>query len=563
MVSGTKKILLDNKRYFIIKLIISVFLRISLLIIPICYSKAIDQVTIGDFDAAYITIIALLIISILFRLLEMVNQKSYQVLYNGIYYGFFKKALDLTKKNSIYSLSRISLSEYSNILTNDINIISDFYSTMVIRIVQAVELVFIIVYFFVINFYVGIVTLILIVCLLIMLMIWGKKNQIKNEKAKQNNDVRIGVIQELFTGVKEIKGFHLFNKIKYRILGSNEKYLSDNQIFVNSQSYLKHTTLLFIEAFRALALLFCVYLVFNKSMTIGTVLLIYSYYTKLSESFNDSIVNINDMIRNYKISIKRFYRLIEFSSNSTSECEEIDKMKRGTIDFDGVLYGKKEDPILNNATLHIKPNKITVITGPSASGKTGIFDLLLKLNKQHYGEILIDKVNIERYSDENYFELISAARKNPSFFTISIRENLKLIQSDFEEITQICSKLKIHDDILNLPNGYETILTSNGSNLPSELRYKLSIVRVLLKNSKIMLFDECMNAFNKTEDLKLMDIFEEYKHHHTIVIISKEKHIIERADEVIMMDAGRVVGVGTYDKLITSNEFFQKFYKGL
>ena len=131
-----REVLLKNKKYFIIKFLSSLFIRAFLLLIPIYYSYSIDAITNGDYRQSYIMIIMFFIFFMLYRVTEVINQITYYKLHSNLYKTYLKLGLYKTCNNSLYSLSRFSLSEYSNIMSEDFEMISDYYSTLVIRIVE-------------------------------------------------------------------------------------------------------------------------------------------------------------------------------------------------------------------------------------------------------------------------------------------------------------------------------------------------------------------------------------------------------------------------------------------
>ena len=209
-----KKILLLCKKEFIIKLIVSILLIGILLIIPIFYSYGIDYINESNFNKAYLIFLVLGLSLIIYRFLEIINQKSYYRLYSKLYKNYMNKGLEKTCNNSLYSLSRFSLSEYSSILSEDFELLSDYYSTLVIRIVEIFQFIYIIIYFFFINLVVGIITLVLSIIVITILFYFNKFIAITNENRRIKNDNRISIFQEIFLSIKEIKGFNILGKLK-------------------------------------------------------------------------------------------------------------------------------------------------------------------------------------------------------------------------------------------------------------------------------------------------------------------------------------------------------------
>ena len=212
------------------------------------------------------------------------------------------------------------------------------------------------------------------------------------------------------------------------------------------------------------------------------------------------------------------------------------------------------------ATFEIPENKITVITGKAGSGKTGVFDLLLKLNQKHSGEIKIDDIPIEKIDGQTYYNLITSVRKTPSFFDISIKENLMLVEQDFDKIVEICKMLQIHDYICSLSHGYDTPILSKEDNISNNVKQLIAIARALLKDSKIMMFDESLSVLEKSSSDIVLNLLNKLKEDHTIIIISREKDILKNADEIIVIHDNKIAEIGTHHKLMKNKNIYYHLY---
>ena len=210
--------------------------------------------------------------------------------------------------------------------------------------------------------------------------------------------------------------------------------------------------------------------------------------------------------------------------------------------------------------LKIREHSIYSITGVSDSGKMGIFELLLKLNRQHEGNILVDNNEISEINDEAYYKLISYARSNPIFFDCSIRDNLMLVEPDFSKIEKVCKMVKVHDDILKLKDGYDTIIGTDCTVLSSTTKKLLSIVRVILKDSRILLFDEIIDSLDKTNKKNIIKVLQKLSEEHTILIITRDKGILKLSDEIILLDQGKVEAVGRHNELMETSDIYKQLY---
>ena len=555
-----KKILLSHKGKFIWKFIISIMLNVLLLVIPIYYSNLIDAITEANFNNAYFFSIIFGILTISYRFIEYFNQKIYFWLYLSLYKSYMNLGINKTFNNSLYSLSRFSLSEYSNILSEDFEMISDYYSTLVIRIVEILEFIYIIIYFFFINTLIGIITLVSSMIVIFILFYFNKFISLVNTERKIRNDKRISLFQEIFLSVKTIKGFNILKVIKKRLNTIVDDYIKWHTKLNMNRFNLRETTLGIVDFFKILSLIIGIKLIMDGNMTLGTITIIYSYYTKLSELFT-SIIILSESLNNKKVSEIRVTKLFQYANN-----HEVDKDNNndvlGDITFNNILYGNKMSPLLNEVNFSITKNSLTILSG-SAKSCEGIIDLLLRYNREHSGKILIDNIDINDYSRENISNIMGFIMEYPTFFNTSIRDNLLIFDSNFENIVNICKELEIDEYIMNLPNGYETILNSDASNINNDVRYLLAFARLFLRKSKIILINNILDHVSRPVYKQIFDMLIKLKNEHTIIVVSRNIDILKNnnVDKIIFFAYGKVIGEGNHKDLIKNNQEYQKLLK--
>ena len=555
-----KKILLSHKGKFIWKFIISIMLNVLLLVIPIYYSNLIDAITETNFNSAYFFSIIFGILTISYRFIEYFNQKIYFWLYLSLYKSYMNLGINKTFNNSLYSLSRFSLSEYSNILSEDFEMISDYYSTLVIRIVEILEFIYIIIYFFFINTLIGIITLVSSIVVIFILFYFNKFISLVNTERKIRNDKRISLFQEIFLSVKTIKGFNILKVIKKRLNTIVDDYIKWHTKLNMNRFNLRETTLGIVDFFKILSLIIGIKLIMNGEMTLGTITIIYSYYTKLSELFT-SIIILSESLNNKKVSEIRVTKLFQYANNHEVDVDNNNDVL-GNITFKNILYGNKMSPLLNEVNFSITKNSLTILSGSTKSCE-GIIDLLLRYNREHSGKILIDDVDINNYSRENISNIMGFIMEYPTFFNTSIRDNLLIFDSNFENIVNICKELDIDEYIMSLPNGYETILNSDASNINNDVRYLLAFARIFLRKSKIILINNILDHVSRPVHKQIFDMLIKLKSEHTIIIVSRNIDILKNrnVDKIIFLAYGRVIGEGNHKDLIKNNQEYQNLLK--
>jgi len=484
----------------------------------------------------------------LFRIFDILNTYSWHKLYNSMYDNYTKIGINKVFDNSLYSLSRFNIGEFLNIMSTDINVMSDFYCNLIMRLIRVFEVLIIFIYFFMIDFYIGLSGIFIAVVSISVIFLSSKKIEKLNQTKSVNFDNRNTIINEFLLSIREIKAFNIFTPMKNRINDATKTYSSSYLKQRVGEDVFKFSVLALIEAFRWCMFLYGIYLIKLGKMEIGTLLIIYNYFTQLVDGFSE-FATINTGIRQLKVSENRFYQLIIYSHEKLLIDTKY-KFNNFNINFNEVLYGDKNNPRLKNVTFEIKENSINTVSGVAGSGKSGVVDLLLKLNSQHFGTIMIGDISISDISFDHYYKLISCIDKNDKFLNMSIKDNLDIVNENFEEIVNICKKLNIHDEILKLKYGYDTILNSNEDTLNRNTKILLNIARILLKNTKVMIFDEILCSLNNESRMIVLKILNEIKKQHTIIIVDKNEQVLKISDIIILLNDGEVLEVGEYNQII-------------
>lgn len=537
----TKSILKKCSFGIILKFIISILYRGALLIIPILWGRAIDLVTAHNYDAGYRVILITLAVTVGYYFCTCLNQTIYYSLYSKMYKKYSGLVYSATVNNSLYSLSRFGIGEFSNVINNDIDIVVAFICDFFIKIIRMIEFLIIFYYFYTIDVTICIVTVVLCIIMFIFLILSEKKIKQLNRNRKYYLDKKTAITHEVFHTIKEIKGFYVFKSVNDRVKNICIKYLKAHSDYNSYSTNVKQVILGIIEVFRYVVAIYGVYLCSLGRMEIGSILVIYSYYAKVIDNydiFGKFIASLGD----FKVSLQRLNRLLEYRSDIQTDILE-EKDYKGNIKFQDVLYGNKKDPILNQVTLKIDSNSITVITGNPGTGKTGVFDLLMKMNKKHKGDILIDGDPYEKISNDVYYNLVSIARKEPHFFNLSIKDNLMLVSQNFSKVKKVCELLGIDEEIMSLKNKYDTQINDTNEKVSNNLRAAISIARVILKDSKIMMFDEIISVLDSEKEDLVLSLLKELSKDHTIILITRDLKVLSVADKIITFDNNRVKNV--------------------
>ena len=263
-------------------------------------------------------------------------------------------------------------------------------------------------------------------------------------------------------------------------------------------------------------------------------------------------MNYDASIMEEAISLYRIEEIINYKShtlnlNGTVYNDNI----TGLVEFKNVSFKYDKLPILKNISFVSKPNQVTAIVGTTGSGKTTILNLLLKMYKVDKGKILIDNLNIYKYAKDIYNSNVSVVNQKTFVFNMSIRANLA--HSNKKRQINACKMVGIHDFIMSLPDGYNTILKKDATNISGGQKQLLSLARALLTTSEIILLDEVTSSLDPNTTNKIISLLQDLKTDHTLIIITHNKDLMKVVDKLIVLNNGKIECIGKHNELINNN----------
>lgn len=232
----------------------------------------------------------------------------------------------------------------------------------------------------------------------------------------------------------------------------------------------------------------------------------------------------------------------------------------GRIEFRNVSFSYEDAGILEQIDLVIEKGKTIALVGSSGAGKSTLADLVPRFHDVTGGELLIDGVNIKDYSLRSVREQMSIVTQEPILFNDTIASNISLGKPDAtrEEIIRAAEIANAHNFIMQKEDGYETNIGDRGNKLSGGERQRLTIARAVLKNPPILILDEATSSLDTESERLVQDAINKMMEHRTSIVIAHRLSTIRHADEIIVLQKGRIVERGTHDELMRKQGFYHK-----
>lgn len=237
---------------------------------------------------------------------------------------------------------------------------------------------------------------------------------------------------------------------------------------------------------------------------------------------------------------------------------------KGEVEFKNVSFGYNDGmDILTDVSFKAKAGSVVGIIGSTGCGKSSLVNLIPRLYDVTGGEILVDGVNVKDYDIEALRELIGVVLQKNVLFTGTIKENIKWGKQDAtdEEIISACKAAQAHDFIMSQPDGYDTELSQGGLNLSGGQKQRLCIARAIIKQPKILILDDSTSAVDTATEAKIRECFYKELKDTTVLIIAQRISSVAQADEIIVLDDGKIDSVGNHEELMQTSEIYQEIYK--
>lgn len=516
------------------------------------------KVEIGAYIPYILAVLVGLLGSILFH--EFSTIISHNLAYRVIE-GKRKKLVDKLSKISMGEIEKRSSGQWSQFMVETLDkmeqpiahVIPEVIANLLIPIVLVVII-------FIMDWRIGVANLLTIPLGLLFFMMMMRGYEEKSKRYQEASKAMNTTMVEYVNGIKVIKAFNKsassFGKFKETV-NENKKAMLDWYLSVCFSMTGAMET---IPATMIFVLPTSLYLFMQGSVEMSSlimcILLSYASYKPLIKAMSHL-----ETMANVKMVMKEINKVMEIPDLERGK--QLKHIKSYDVEFQNVSFAYDDSKnVLNNISFKANEKELTAIVGDSGGGKSTIAKLIAGFWNIDKGKILIGDVDLNDMPLKQNMELITYVSQENFLFNKTILENLRVAKEDasMDEIKEACVKASCHDFIMNLPNGYETVVGEGGSSLSGGERQRIVIARSFLKNSPIVLLDEATAYSDPDNEAIIQESIDALIKDKTVIMIAHRLSTIVNANKIIVVDNGNIVEEGSHEKLLELNGRYREMW---
>lgn len=450
-------------------------------------------------------------------------------------------------------------------VTNDIDSLNNALSQSVIQLFSSILMVTgVTIAMFSLNWVLAIVTLLIIPVMVYttkQIITYSSSNFIKRQRDLGELN---GFIEESISGNEVISLFGKEEKMFNEFSVVNERLRSSSIAADTVSGFLGPINNFINNLGLGLVIGAGAFMTLQGSATVGIIAAFVAY----SRQFFRPINQLSSLLNMFQSAIAGAERVFEIMDETPDiedqkNAKDINSLK-GDVEFTNVYFGYAEHKtILKNINFHVNAGEKIALVGPTGSGKTTIINLLMRFYDSNSGEIKIDGTSIKEYKISSIRKKVGIVLQDTFIFSGTIMENIRYgrLEASDEEVIEAAKMASAHGYIKHLPNQYQTVITSSGSNLSQGQRQLISIARIILADSDILILDEATSSIDTRTEIEIQKGLNRLTEGRTSFVIAHRLKTIENADRILVIDQGEIIESGTHQELLSKNGFYNQLYR--
>ena len=398
--------------------------------------------------------------------------------------------------------------------------------------------------------------------IILFIVIFSRRNLSKTSKKVKETTAEINAnLESSISGIRVTKGFvneELENK---NFDAMNKKYSHAKRIRFKYMAFFHSNIELCNNLLSLLVLAAGGYFIMKGKMTLPDLVAANLFIA----SFTSPIRKLTNFVEQFSTGMAGFSRFLEIMQTEPEEPDSPDAAEilasRGNISFEHVNFSYANNiQVLSDINFTVKSGEKFALVGSSGGGKSTICNLIPRFYEISEGQILLDGINIKKIKRNSLRNQIGIVQQDVFLFAGSVRENISYAKPNAteQEIILAAKRAEIHDDIMNMPDGYETIVGERGIKLSGGQKQRISIARCFLKNPPILILDEATSALDTATEIKIQKAFDELSKGRTTIVIAHRLSTIKNADKIAVINHKTICETGTHSDLIAKQGEYYK-----
>ncbi len=399
--------------------------------------------------------------------------------------------------------------------------------------------------------------------ILLTKLITGKTRPLFRLRSRKLGELN-GFVEEMISGQKTLKAYHQEENTIMKFDVTNEEaveayYRADyyGSVVGPAVNFINNLSLTLVSIFGALLFL-------SGQMTIGSISSFILYSRKFSGPINEA-ANIMSELQSALAAAERVFTMIDEPAE-IADAETAFSLEnvKGDVLLKDVSFGyTKEQRIIKHLNLHAAPGKLVAIVGPTGAGKTTLINLLMRFYDVDDGQISTDNHNICDVTRESLRRAYAMVLQDTWLFEGTVFENIAYGKqgATLEDVTAAAKAAKIHSYIKRLPQGYDTILTDEGTNISKGQKQLLTIARAMLLDAPMLILDEATSNVDTRTEKQIQQAMRALMAHKTCFVIAHRLSTVQNADEILVVNHGEIVEQGTHSELMEREGFYYQMYR--
>ena len=428
--------------------------------------------------------------------------------------------------------------------------------------ISGVSVILSFVYLSTINIWLSLIVFACVPFLIVVSLLTRNKMRDAFQESRKSTAVINASIESSISGIRVTKAFTNAEKEAEKFEVGNAQFQEASRKAYRAMGKFHSSSTFVTDVFNVVVLIAGGLFLYNGEIN-------FADYSAFIVSINLFLSPVNTLIRfmeqfqNGIAGFERFVEVMDMEPERDGACATDVARLGGEIEFRGVSYGYDDaHDVLKGIDLKIGKGKTFALVGPSGGGKTTICHLIPHFYNVQQGEILIDGKEIHDITMESLRRNIGIVQQDIYLFNASIRDNIlygRLDATD-EEVIEAAKRANIHDYIMSLDEGYDTVIGERGVRLSGGQKQRLCIARVFLKNPPILILDEATSALDNTTEIMIQQSLDELCKGRTTLVVAHRLSTVKNADEIAVISDGEIVEQGTHDALLGKNGVYAKLY---